>query len=312
MPSSEFADRLAAVADATEAALARLLDHTARPGETTRPARLIDAMRYSALGGGKRLRPFLLIEAARLVSGRDDLPDGWLRAGAAIECIHCYSLIHDDLPSMDNDDIRRGKPTLHRAFDEATAILAGDGLNTLAFDLLADPETDPDPAVRADLVLTLARAAGIGGMVGGQMLDLAAEGRFAAGRATPLSEAAIRQLQGMKTGALLRAACAMGAALARADADARAALDCYARHIGLAFQVADDLLDHEGDAATVGKAVGKDQALGKGTLVSLHGADWARATLDQLTAAAAADLAPFGDAAATLVAAARFIAARKN
>lgn len=312
MHAAAFAARLVAAAETTEALLDELLDGRARPGETMRPARLMQAMRHAMLGGGKRLRPFLVVEAARMLSGGGEVPAGWWRAGAAIECIHGYSLVHDDLPSMDNDDLRRGRPTVHRAFDEATAILAGDGLNTLAFDLLADAATDPDPAVRAELVLVLARAAGIGGMVGGQMLDLAAEGRFDGGGVRRLAEADIRELQGMKTGALLRAACAMGAVLARAPAAARLALDCYAGRIGLAFQIADDLLDHEGDAATVGKAVGKDLALGKGTLVSLHGADWARARLDELVTQAGVDLAPFGAAAATLVEAARFIGARKS
>src|SRR6266480_5204978 len=188
-----FQDRLSRVAEDTEALLERLLAPSPLDGESARPKRLLEAMRYASLGGGKRLRPFLVVESAALF---DVSRQNSLMAGAALECVHCYSLAHDDLPAMDNDDLRRGRPTAHKAFDEATAILAGDGLLTLAFDILARPDTHPDPAVRADLVLALARAAGLGGMVGGQMLDLAAEGRFG-GSPSDLREHDVKTLQAM-------------------------------------------------------------------------------------------------------------------
>src|SRR3954464_3462874 len=253
-----FQDRLGQVAKDTEALLDRLLAPPPVEGERDRPARLLDAMRYVGLGGGKRLRPFLVVESAALfhVSRQNSL-----MAGAALECVHCYSLAHDDLPAMDNDDLRRGRPTAHKAFDEATAILAGDGLLTLAFDILARSETHPSPAVRAELVAALARAAGLGGMVGGQMLDLAAEGRFDGGKVQKLGAADVKQLQTMKTGALLRFGCLAGAILGEATPAQREAIDRYGTLLGEAFQIADDLLDVEGDAATVGKATGKDAAL---------------------------------------------------
>jgi farnesyl diphosphate synthase len=233
-------------------------------------------------------------------------------AGAAIECVHCYSLVHDDLPAMDDDDLRRGRPTAHKQFDEATAILAGDGLLTFAFDILGRPETHPDPSVRIALVIGLARAAGLGGMVGGQMLDLAAEGRFDNGKRQSLDEQGVATLQAMKTGALLRFGSIAGGILAQADAGKRAALDRYGDNVGKAFQIADDLLDVEGDAATLGKAAGKDAAAGKATLVAVLGPQGARARLDQLVADADAALAPFDAKADTLRAAARFVAARKT
>lgn len=298
----EFDARLAGVAGAIEVLLDAQLSETPLAGEIARPARLVEAMRYAALGGGKRLRPFLAIEAARLF-GRDG--EGALRAGAAIECLHCYSLVHDDLPAMDDDDLRRGKPTVHRAYDEATAILAGDALQTLAFDLLADPATDADPQVRAELVLGLARASGLGGMAGGQMFDLQAE------REAP-DEAGIRRLQAMKTGALIRFACEAGAILGRAASEERAAIRRFGEIIGLAFQLADDILDETATAEALGKATGKDSSRGKGTLVGLHGVDRVRAMLDDLVAEAAALLAPFGDRAATLTEAARFVAHRQS
>jgi farnesyl diphosphate synthase len=307
--SASFEDRLAAVAAAVEARLSAALDESAGPGEAVRPARLVAAMRHAVLGGGKRLRPFLVVEAAALFGGGAGDP---LTAAAAVECLHCYSLVHDDLPSMDDDDLRRGRPTVHRAFDEATAILAGDGLQTLAFDLLADPATHPDPAVRVALVTDLARASGLGGMVGGQMLDLAAEGRFGDGGPAALGENDIRRLQAMKTGALIRAACTMGARLGGAGADGVARLARYGEIVGLAFQLADDLLDATGDAATVGKATAKDAAAGKGTLVSLMGIERARAELAALVAEAGEVLAPFGARADTLAAAARFVAERRH
>ena len=228
-----------------------------------------------------------------------------LNAGAALECIHCYSLVHDDLPAMDDDDMRRGRPTVHKAFDEATAILAGDALLTLAFEILADPVTHPDPAIRCALSLGLARASGRAGMAGGQMLDLSASD------ATP-SEADIRRLQSMKTGALILFACEAGAILANAETEQRRALSDYGTALGLAFQLADDLLDVNGDAAVVGKAVAKDQDAGKATLVALIGVDAARARLAGFQRQAVDALAPFGAEADMLAAAADFVANRKH
>jgi farnesyl diphosphate synthase len=301
-----FQDRLGAVAQETEALLDRLLAPAPVEGERARPARLLEAMRYASLGGGKRLRPFLVVESAALFA----VPrQHALMAGAALECVHCYSLAHDDLPAMDNDDLRRGRPTTHKAFDEATAILAGDGLLTFAFDILARPETHSDAGVRLEIVLALARAAGLGGMVGGQMLDLAAEGRFDASPPA-LGELDVKTLQAMKTGALLRFGCLAGAILGQANASQRSALDRYGSALGEAFQIADDLLDLEGDPATVGKATGKDAAAHKATLVGVLGPDAARRRLDSLVAEAQSALAAFGSNGDVLKAAARFVATR--
>ena len=308
MTVGRFEDLIGSIASEIEDALAAALGDRLSPGETARPERLLAAMRHAMLGGGKRLRPALLISTAALFDVRGMSA---LRAGLAIECVHGYSLAHDDLPAMDDDDLRRGRPTVHRAFDEATAILVGDALQTLAFDILADPATHRDAEVRAELVLTLARAAGLGGMAGGQMLDLAAEGRFGDGLNTALDEAAVLRLQSMKTGALIEAAVEMGAILGRAGADERAALKVYARALGAAFQIADDLLDAEGAAASVGKATGKDAAAGKATLVGLLGIDGARVRLAELTKGAIAALERFGPPADPLRAAARFVAARE-
>ncbi|MFA6264473.1 MAG: polyprenyl synthetase family protein [Pseudolabrys sp.] len=307
MSALSFSDHLNAVAAETEALLARLLDDAPLSGETARPERLIAAMRHAALGGGKRLRPFLVVESAALFGAAHERA---LLAGCALELLHCYSLVHDDLPAMDNDDLRRGRPTVHKAFDEATAILAGDALLTLAFDILARDDVHADAGVRIALVRELARASGLGGMAGGQMLDLAAEGRFAPKR--ELSESEIVTLQAMKTGALLRFACRAGAILGQAGASETAAMARYGAAIGEAFQVADDLLDVEGDTATLGKAAGKDAGAGKATLVSLLGMAGARARLNALIADADAALASFGAKADTLRAAARFIAERRN
>jgi farnesyl diphosphate synthase len=307
VPMDEFSRRLTAIAGETESALERLLDRATLAGEIARPPRLIAAMRHAALGGGKRLRPFLVVESAALAGASGQGP---LLAGCALECLHCYSLVHDDLPSMDNDDLRRGQPTVHKKFDEATAILAGDGLLTLAFDILARPEVHSSAEVRIALVLELARASGLGGMVGGQMLDLAAEGRFEAKR--QLSQDEIVTLQAMKTGALLRFACRAGGILGQADAATRSALDRYGAAVGQAFQIADDLLDVEGDTATLGKAAGKDAAAGKATLVSTLGVAGAHAKLDALIAEAESALSPFGAKADVLRAAARFIAQRRT
>jgi len=302
---NDFAPRLAAVAEETEAVLERLLDATPLAGEITRPQRLLAAMRHAVLGGGKRLRPFLLVETAALFGVKRD---GALLAGAALECLHCYSLVHDDLPAMDDDALRRGRPTVHKAFDEATAILAGDALLTLAFDIMARGTVHPDAAVRIALVAELAAAAGAGGMAGGQMIDLAAEGRFEDKRR--LSESEIATMQAMKTGALIRFACRAGAILGQANTDARISIDRYGTAVGQAFQIADDLLDVEGDAKTIGKAAHKDSAAGKATLVAALGRAGAHARLDALVAEADAALASFAARADTLRAAARFIAER--
>ena len=300
MQATSFDIHLADTAATVEAAFGALLD------ERAVPERLAHAMRHAMLGGGKRLRPALLVASARLF-GVDD--GASLRAGLALECVHGYSLVHDDLPAMDDDDLRRGRPTVHRAFDEATAILAGDALQTLAFEILADPATDAEGAVRAELVLTLARASGAAGMAGGQMLDLAAEGRFDAAPQRPDLAATLR-LQAMKTGALIEAAAGMGAILGRAGPAERAALADFARAIGAAFQIADDLLDAEGATEAVGKATGKDAAAGKATLIGLLGVAGARARLDALVAEALGALEPFGPPAETLRAAALFVASR--
>jgi farnesyl diphosphate synthase len=307
MDFTDFNRRLAACAAETEALLDHLLEIEALPGETARPQRLISAMRHAALGGGKRLRPFLVVESAVLFNAPRD---GALLAGCALELLHCYSLVHDDLPEMDDDDTRRGKPTVHKAFDEATAILAGDALLTLAFDVLARAEVHKDANVRVALVAALARASGAGGMAGGQMYDLAAEGRFSKKRA--LGESEIVTLQAMKTGALIRFACRAGAILGLADSAALTNIERYGAAIGQAFQIADDLLDVEGDAKTLGKAAGKDAAAGKATLVAVLGADGARERIGQLVEEADAALAPFGSNADTLRTAARFVAERRN
>ena len=298
--TDSFDARLEATAEAVAALLESLLSQTPQDGEIARPDNLIAAMRHGVLNGGKRLRPFLVIETARLLGAPEQAA---MRVAAALECIHCYSLIHDDLPAMDDDDLRRGQPTVHVAFDEATAILAGDALLTLAFDILSAPETELPAGAKLALIGQLARAAGVGGMVGGQALDLQAE------RVAP-DEAGIVRLQGMKTGALLRFACAAGAIAAEADDDTVVRLTRFGEVVGLAFQLADDLLDVTSDAATLGKATGKDAGRGKGTLVSLHGIDAARRRLDELTREAGLLLEPYGATAETLKQTAAFIANR--
>ncbi|BCG92462.1 (2E,6E)-farnesyl diphosphate synthase [Mesorhizobium sp. 131-2-1] len=297
-----FETALLARAAAIEALLRRLLDARTLSGEIARPNRLMAAMRHGVLNGGKRLRPLLVMESAALFSADGEAA---MRVAAALECVHCYSLIHDDLPAMDNDDLRRGQPTVHRAFDDATAILAGDALLTLAFDILADEATALPAERRAALVLALARAAGIGGMVGGQMLDLNA------GRSPP-DEVGIIRLQAMKTGALIRFACEAGAVLAGAPPEDRERLAEFGSAIGLAFQLADDLLDLTADSHQMGKATGKDAAAGKATLAALHGADWAREQLHGLIDQAHALLEPYGDRAALLKEAATFVATRNS
>ena len=293
----EFELALRGAADRVEAELDRILTTDTAPEQ-----RLIDAMRYSVLGGGKRLRPFLTLQTSGLfgVSERSAL-----RAAAAIELVHCYSLVHDDLPAMDDDDLRRGKPTTHKHFDEATAILAGDALLTLAFGVLANPETHGNPAVRADLVVRLAKAAGGHGMVGGQMIDLSAAG-------AELDIGAITRLQRLKTGALIEFACIAGAVLGNAPNKAREALRGYAHDLGLAFQITDDLLDVEGSADEAGKAVGKDADHGKATFVSILGPERARDQAALLTDQAIEHLAIFDDKADLLRSAAKFVVERRH
>ena len=294
MTSEALATRLDANAAATEALLANLLGDAPLELEIERPKRLIEAMRYGSLNGGKRLRPFLVVESAAVFGVARGAA---LLAGAALECIHCYSLIHDDLPSMDNSDLRRGRLTLHKKTDDATAILAGDGLLTLAFDIITRDEIHRDPTVRLLLTRALARAAGIGGMVGGQMLDLAGEGRF--GDREPVD---VARLQQMKTGALL----------GQASQKEHQALDDYGKALGEAFQIADDLLDVEGDAAALGKPSGQDAALGKTTFVTQLGTEGARQRVRDLLVRADSALSIFGNKGDVLRAAARFVAERKN
>lgn len=306
LPStSTFTARLVEAAKLVETNLGALLSDNTGYGEIARPVRLMAAMRHGCLGGGKRLRPFLTIEAARLF-GREG--EGPLRAGSAVELLHCYSLVHDDLPSMDDDDLRRGRPTVHKAYDEATAILVGDALQTLAFEVLADSATDPDPAIRADLVLGLARASGLGGMVGGQILDLTAEGRYGA---TAMGEADVRQLQMMKTGAILTFSVEAGAIIGKADAQSRRSLVEYGRALGAAFQVADDILDREATPEALGKRTGKDQEKGKATLVDLLGMDGAKRECAALVEKAQAALDRFGAKADILREAVRFVVERQ-
>ena len=304
--SAAFERRLAAIADEVEAALEALLSPKTRPGEVRRPARLLAAMRHAALGGGKRLRPFLTIETAALFGVKPEIA---MRAACAIEMIHCYSLVHDDLPAMDDDDLRRGRPTVHKAYDEATAILAGDTLLTYAFEVMADPATHDDPFLRAELVRLLALASGLGGMAGGQALDLEAE------RAEkPLSFDEILQMQSMKTGALLAHSVEAGAVLGRATAAQMGHLLRFGQLIGAGFQVADDILDAKSDAATLGKRAGKDAERNKATLISILGMEAAEKRRDQLIDEAIGELRALdlGARADVLIEAARFVAGRRS
>lgn len=293
-----FEEKLARAAAEVEARLARIIDGEAAEA----PPRLVAAMRHAVLGGGKRFRPFLVLETAALHGGA---PAAALEVAAALELVHCYSLVHDDLPAMDNDALRRGRPTVWTAFDDWTAILAGDALLTLAFDVVA--ASGLPPATALELTRRLARAAGAQGMVGGQALDLEADKLGLPAR--PTGEH-IARLQAMKTGALIVFACEAGAIAAGAPAAHLAAMGAYGRALGEAFQLSDDLLDASGDAATVGKAVGKDQAAGKATLVALLGVEAARRRLDGLVGAALAALVPYGSDAQALTGAARFMAVR--
>ena len=265
-------------------------------------ARVYEAMRYSALAPGKRLRPLLVLASSRLFGVARGSA---LQVAAALEMVHAYSLIHDDLPAMDNSDLRRGRPTCHKAFDEATAVLAGDGLLTMAFEVLSHPDTHGSPSVRCELVAALAAAAGGAGMVGGQMIDLIAEKQ-------PLDMGAITRLQRMKTGALIAFACEAGAILARAPHEVRLALRGYAHDLGLAFQIADDLLDVEGSAEETGKPVGADAAAGKATFVSILGVERARAQAELLVGQAVAHLDLFEQRAELLRQVARFVIDRRT
>ncbi len=294
---SALADALKETALAVNVELDRLLAVTDGPEN-----RVHDAMRYSSLDGGKRLRPFLVMQSASLFNVAESAA---IRVACAIEMVHCYSLIHDDLPCMDNDDLRRGRPTCHRQFDEQTALLAGDALQARALEVLAAAPTHPDPAVRCELVWELAHASGANGMVGGQMVDLRAA-EFT------MDVPAITRLQQMKTGRLISFSCEAGAVLGKAAPPLRAALRNYAHDLGLAFQIADDLLDVEGDAAEVGKAVGKDADAGKATFVSLLGVERARAQADMLADQAARHLDVFGEKADLLRATARFVVDRRS
>ncbi len=290
----------AALADAAQS-VERTLDDLL-PGREGPEARLFEAMRYAILAGGKRLRPFLVVTAADLFA----VPRAAsLRAAAAVEMLHTYSLVHDDLPCMDDDDLRRGRPTTHVKFDEATAVLAGDALLTIAFEVLGDPATDPDAAVRLQLIRGLAAAAGAKGMCAGQMIDLLAEG-------TNPDRATIDRLQVLKTGALIAFSCEAGAVLGRASAAERDALREFGARLGRAFQIVDDLLDLEGSAADLGKAVGKDQAAGKATLVASLGAAGARDEAARLAAEAAARLDLFGENAILLRQTAEFAVNRRH
>lgn len=304
--SISFELKLNDVAAQVEQALEGLLSPQARPGETRRPARLLAAMRHAALGGGKRLRPFLTLETAALF---DVAPEAAMRAACALEMVHCYSLVHDDLPAMDDDDLRRGRPTVHKAYDEATAILAGDSLLTYAFDILSDPATHDDPALRCQLVRHLALASGLGGMAGGQALDLEAERSD-----KPLTMDEVLEMQAMKTGALLQQAVEAGALLGLASPAQMRRLSRFGALIGAAFQIADDLLDAKSDAATLGKRAGKDAGRNKATLVSMLGVDAAEQRCDSLVDEAVGALQglELGSRTDVLIEAARFVAGRMS
>lgn len=302
MSEDIFTDALQAQAAAVEGFLSGVLNPSAVGSEIQRPPELLEAIRHGVLNGGKRFRPFLVMESTKLFGQAEA---GALNVAAALECVHCYSLIHDDLPAMDNDDMRRGQPTVHVKFGEANAILAGDSLLTFAFDLVSDAGNGLPGETRAELVSRLARAAGMGGMAGGQALDLAAANG-------DLTEDDVITLQSMKTGALIRFACEAGAIIAGAGEVDRHRLRDFGETIGLAFQLADDLLDLTESAEAVGKATGKDEKAGKKTLVGLKGVAWAREELERLVTKAEEILEPYGEGGAMLSAAARFVAARRS
>ena len=283
--SDDFPTRLTSIAQEMEATLGAVL-----PKPEGHQSVIMDAMRYAALGGGKRLRPFLMIETARMLGYADK---GVHIAAAALECLHVYSLVHDDLPCMDDDDLRRGKPTVHKAYDEALAVLAGDGLLTHSFELLTRDDVHADANIRLALISGLAKAGGTHGMIGGQVIDISVS-------ESDRDEKLITQLQDLKTGALIEYAVTAGATLAGATTEQHKALQNYARDMGLAFQIKDDILDVEGDAAVVGKAVGKDENLGKATFVSILGLEGAREKAAALGIKAKSHLDPFGKTAQTL------------
>jgi farnesyl diphosphate synthase len=296
----------------TEVDLPEAMSHVARivedalenlmPTVETTEARLIDAMRYATLGGGKRMRAFLVMQSAGLFSVSETCA---ARVAAAVEMLHAYSLVHDDLPAMDNDDMRRGKPSTHKAFDEATAILAGDALQTRAFEVLAEPDTHSDPEARCELVAALGAAAGAHGMAGGQMIDMLTEGET-------LDATAVTRLQALKTGRLIQFSVEAGAILGRAPHRQRQQIVAYGRDLGAAFQIADDLLDVEGNPAEIGKTSGKDAAAGKATMVAVLGSEMARAHADMLARQAAVHLEGFGERAALLRALAAFVVDRRS
>jgi farnesyl diphosphate synthase len=297
MDASLIMDALAERADIVEDCLDVLLPEA--PGLE---ARLFAAMRYATLGGGKRLRGFLVMEVAGLFGVAETCA---ARVAASVEMLHAYSLVHDDLPSMDNDDLRRGKPSTHKAFDEATAILAGDALQARAFEVLADPDTHSDPQARAELLLSMAHAAGARGMAGGQMIDMEAEGR-----ALTLPE--ISRLHALKTGRLIQFSAEAGAILGRAPAHLRAQVAAYGRDLGAAFQIADDVLDASGTADELGKTAGKDQAAGKATFVTLLGIERAAMQARMLSEQAVTHLEHFGEEADRLRGLAHWVVSRKN
>lgn len=294
---TELKSALSAAAEAVVAELERLLPIPDGP-----EARVHEAMRYAVLNGGKRLRPFLVMTTARLFNVAESAA---LSVAAAIEMVHCYSLVHDDLPAMDNDDLRRGQPTCHKKFDDATAILAGDALLTKAFEVLALPRTHSDPAVRCELVWELAVASGGHGMVGGQMVDLWAE-------SNELDLNGITRLQQLKTGKLIDFSCQAGAVLGKAPRALRQCLRNYAHDLGLAFQIADDLLDVEGTVEEVGKAVQKDATAGKATFVSILGVERARTQAQMLAEQAVKHLDPFEEKADLLRDVARYVVERRS
>lgn len=298
----DFETRLKHCAEQVETGLGELINQPALPTEITRPSLLVDAMRYAALNGGKRLRPFLVMETGNLL-GCDEKQ--LLNVACAIECIHCYSLVHDDLPAMDDDDLRRGKPTLHKVHDEAVAILAGDALLTMAFDIMSDPATHEDAEIRIALIGAMARSAGIGGMVGGQILDL-----YPPNSEPTLDQ--IAQMQAMKTGALIRFSCEAGAICANASGNDLGALSEYGTYLGQAFQLADDILDETANQEQLGKQTGKDADKGKRTQVSEYGLEKALALANELKDKAIACLDEFGPEADILRSAAQFTIARTH